>query len=358
MNFKKSTFIVMSCVFSLAVLAKAVVDVNFYSDDFMNDQEIQFVKRLDDDERNIASIRPMQFDADFECSDQTVIIVEGAQWEITSLYDRFTDATSDNGVVAFEMGCDDKGLAQIKVVGDSDSEFYNVVNYNDQTQTLKLARMLTGGHELLTAKRLAESAEVVDASEVEIQKPQADESDIHDEVGRKRTLPAGVNILKLGKFNASSVELKGTKLANAISELYITNNEETLEFEFEMTSNKGTFSIEATVGPSGLFTGDMVSDDDIHSDIHGRLVSDGADTKARIRFYDGPIDNTVVLFEHKTISKTLYYAGEEADADEHVEADSQRRNSGNETNATDDNYDTEVTSSGFAFTNTKIVASL
>ena len=74
----------------------------------MNDQEIQFVKRLDDDERNIASIRPMQFDADFECSDQTVIIVEGAQWEITSLYDRFTDAT-----YAYQGG--GRGLSQEKI---------------------------------------------------------------------------------------------------------------------------------------------------------------------------------------------------------------------------------------------------
>lgn len=142
------TFIIIVSIGSLVVLAGIISDMNFNSDDFMNQKNAKFVKRFDDFQvREIAST-PYKYN----CTDIKKYSKEiNGTFKLVKLTDSYSDGQVEKALYKFSIVCDQESENLLVQIGDDDQQVFYISYWNKWT--IRLTEKIGGGSESLEARK-------------------------------------------------------------------------------------------------------------------------------------------------------------------------------------------------------------
>ena len=148
-------------------------DISLFSSDFMDNEKIEFVKRLDDDNSDrytASSWKTAVKLPDLECNDTNALIVNG-KWKIVKIIDTFSVGVKERDRIEtqFSLVCDEEdGKGAILIGSEEESQLgypKDIIQKEDGSLTMTIIKTADGGHEFLEAIKIKEEVVVAKVEE-------------------------------------------------------------------------------------------------------------------------------------------------------------------------------------------------
>ncbi|MCK5883591.1 MAG: hypothetical protein KAG61_07880, partial [Bacteriovoracaceae bacterium] len=266
----KKTLITFIGIASAVVMAKSLVDANFYASNFMNDSEIKVVKRLDDSHvRYVASYDlPESKKINFPVNGDNSALINKT-WKITNYTYNFGAPEAHNRNYDLEL----VGNGRVMIAGDTEL-VYEMISFNGNS--ISLIKEVDGGTEMI-------EAEVVATPEMAAAKYETEE---------ELEVISGVQGVKIEEdYNLvlTKAESPGSKKVEVVTSasLAITTEGTVTSFVVE---GEDIVTYEIKVG--GLFNGEFNNEM-----ISGRISNGIKKGQYRVRFFTGSLKGQVLHFD-------------------------------------------------------------
>lgn len=283
-------------VSSVLIGIKAVNDANFNSNEFMDEAQVQIVKRLDDQQvvRHVASesaARPAVQYLPLNGSNSQII---DGEWEIRRIQ-------NENNEVVFEAGRDEEiDNMEFKLIGTSlvrvgaEEPMALRISYLDESgRTIALFRQFGKGYEIIEAVKSKKviTNELINASEVS----EVTSKEVEEEENNTGVIVEGVQDLVLERALHPTKDPNILRGEEVITGTVVVSSEKIEEFNVVVGIGKNYEMPLAFIDGGEIKAGGQFSAQTEAGEVTGLITNNGKDGY-RIRFATGPLQGAMLNF--------------------------------------------------------------
>ncbi|OUR92897.1 hypothetical protein A9Q84_20510 [Halobacteriovorax marinus] len=278
---------------SVIVGVKAVNDANFNSNEFMNEAQVQVVKRLDDQQvvRHVASAAAARPAVQYLPLNTINSQIIDGEWEIRRIQD-------ENNEVVFEVGRDEEidnmefkliGTSLVKI-GDEEPMDFRISYLDESGKTIALFRQFGKGYEIIEAVRRnkVEVNQVANDSEIS----EVVEEEVQSSTG---VVVEGVQDLILERALHPTKDPNILRGEEIITGTVVVSSEKIEEFDVVIGIGKNYEMPLAFIDGGEIKAGGQFSAQTEAGEVTGLITNNGKDGY-RIRFATGPLQGAVLNF--------------------------------------------------------------